>query len=297
MIQVENLRRVEAVIAPGPGHMVGDGFKVHSFIPSNHHLNMQRMSPFLVLDYNPKMEVQPSDTPKGVGVHPHRGFETVTIAYHGSVAHKDSAGGGGIIGEGEVQWMTAASGVLHKEFYESNFAKSGGSFQMVQLWVNLPAKYKMSKPKYQALTKEKITKVMLEDDMGVVEVIAGSYAEKKGPAETFTPVHLYNVKLRKEGIVDFSFPLDFTTALLVIEGSITVNHAQKVNTDHFVLFDDHAEKFNLQATEDAIVLVLSGEPIHEPIASYGPFVMNTKAELMQAYEDFNLGRFGYLEDE
>ncbi|MAU72447.1 MAG: short-chain dehydrogenase [Pseudozobellia sp.] len=289
-------RNIELVVPPRPPHFVGDGFRVHNFIPSSFRLTMERMSPFILMDYNSKFYFPPSEEPKGVGVHPHRGFETVTIAYKGKVAHHDSAGGGGVIGEGGVQWMTAASGVLHKEYHEEEFSKKGGEFQMVQLWVNLPAKFKMSAPKYQALNREDMNVHTLENGLGDIEVIAGQYGHTKGSASTFTPMHLFNAKLKEGGEATFTFPKDYNTALLVIEGEIIVNNEEKVPTDHFVLFENNGEDFDIRATENAVVLILSGEPIEEPIAAQGPFVMNTKEELVQAIEDFNLGKFGYLED-
>lgn len=289
-------KTIEVVIPPREPHFVGDGFRVHNFIPSAYRLDMQRMSPFIMLDYNSKFYFPPTDTPRGVGVHPHRGFETVTIAYKGKVAHHDSGGGGGVIGEGDVQWMTAASGVLHKEYHEENFSKQGGDFQMVQLWVNLPAKDKMSKPKYQAIENKRINRFYLENKDGEIEVIAGEHKGIKGAASTFTPVNLLNAKLAKGAKTDFSFPANYNTALLVIEGSIRLNEAEQVLTDHFVLFENQGENFTVEALENAVVLILSGEPIHEPIAAQGPFVMNTKAEIIQAINDFNLGKFGYLED-
>jgi redox-sensitive bicupin YhaK (pirin superfamily) len=288
-------KNIEIVVPPGVPHFVGDGFRVHNFIPSGARITSKRMDPFIMMDYNSKFYFPPSDKPRGVGVHPHRGFETVTIAYKGKVAHNDSGGGGGIIGEGDVQWMTAASGVLHKEFHEENFTKTGGDFQMVQLWVNLPAKDKMSKPKYQGITHEQVTKVQLPGDDGVIEVIAGQYYDAKGAASTFTPIHLLNARLNKGANTPFSFPANYNTALLVVEGSIKVNDAEHVATDHFALFENNGETFIIEAPENAIVLVLSGEPINEPIISHGPFVMNTKAEIMQAVEDYNMGKFGHLE--
>jgi hypothetical protein len=289
-------KKVEIVVPPNAPHYVGDGFRVHNFIPSGNGLDMQRMTPFIMMDYNAKFYFPPSEKPKGVGVHPHRGFETVTIAYKGKVEHHDSSGGGGIIGEGDVQWMTAASGVLHKEFHEVNFSKEGGDFQMVQLWVNLPAKDKMSPPKYQALENKNIPKYELENNGGEIEIIAGEHKGIKGAAFTFTPVHLLNTKLNKGAKTDYSFPANYNTALLVIEGSIIVNDTEKVPTNHFVLFENKGENFTVEASENSIILVLSGEPIDEPIASHGPFVMNTRQELIEAFDDFNQGKFGYLED-
>lgn len=288
-------KTIEAIIAPPPAHMVGDGFRVHSFFPGGRLIDKKRMSPFFLLDYGAKIEFTPSVEPRGVGVHPHRGFETVTIAYHGRIAHHDSAGNSGVIGEGDVQWMTAASGLLHKEYHEESFSKTGGPFQMVQLWVNLPAKYKMTSPKYQELTSEKMGRYQLPNDKGEVEVIAGEYNGVKGAASTFTPMHVYNLRLKKGGQVDLHLPSDYNTGLLLIDGSAVVND-QTVATDHFVLFKNDGEHISIRANEDAIVLVLSGKPINEPIAQYGPFLMNTWEELEQAIQDVNAGKFGVLEE-
>lgn len=289
-------RTVELIASPREPHFVGDGFRVHNFIPSGFRLDMQRMSPFIMLDYNSTYKFPPSDTPKGVGVHPHKGFETVTIAYKGKVAHHDSSGGGGVIGEGDIQWMTAAKGILHKEYHEAEWSKKGGDFQMVQLWVNLPAKDKKADPKYQAIKYEDINRYNLPDDAGTIEVIAGEYKGTKGSASTFTPVHMFNAKLKKGGKADFQFPAEYNTALLVIEGNITVNGNKETPTDHLALMANDGETFQIEASDDAVVLVLSGQPINEPIAAQGPFVMNTRQELMEAFNDFNLGKFGYLED-
>jgi len=289
-------RSVEAIIPPPPHHFVGDGFRVHNFIPGSGVANMQRMSPFIMLDYNSKFYFPPTDKPRGVGVHPHRGFETVTIAYKGKVAHHDSAGHSGVIGEGDVQWMTAASGVLHKEYHEKEFAKAGGDFQMVQLWVNLPAKDKMSKPRYQELTKENHGKHELPYGAGTVEVIAGEYGGVKGSAKTFTPVNLFNVKLNKGGKIVLNFPSHYNTAILLIEGRVKVNAGTDVTMNQFVLLANDGETFGLEAAEESLVLVLSGEPIREPIAAHGPFVMNTREEILQAMEDYNSGKFGVLAD-
>ena len=289
-------KNIELIANPPTPHFVGDGFRVHNFIPGGFRMDMERMSPFIMLDYNSKFNFPPSDKPKGVGVHPHRGFETVTIAYKGKVAHHDSSGGGGVIGEGDVQWMTAASGVLHKEYHEEEFSRKGGDFQMVQLWVNLPAKYKMSKPKYQAISKDKMGIYHLPNGGGIIEVIAGNFKGVEGPASTFTPLHMSNARLNKGSKAEFSFPADYNTGALVIEGSIKVNDLEVANTDQFILFENTGESFSLEAIENAVVLIISGEPIKEPIAAQGPFVMNTKQEILQAINDFNMGKFGYLED-
>jgi redox-sensitive bicupin YhaK (pirin superfamily) len=290
------MKNIAKIYAPPAPHMVGDGFRVHNFIPSFPTLSMQRMDPFIMLDYGSKFVFPPSPAPKGVGVHPHRGFETVTIAYKGQVAHHDSFGNSGIINEGDVQWMTAASGLLHKEYHAASFAKTGGEFQMVQLWVNLPAKDKMSAPKYQAITNDQMHRVVLEDGKSYVEVIAGNYKGDKGPAKTFTEVHLQNAILEKGMKVDFDFSATQNTFLIVIEGSIKVNDGASIPVDHFVEMDKKGTTFIIEALENAKVLVASGEPIGEPIAAHGPFVMNTRDELVQAFNDFNDGKFGQLED-
>ncbi len=290
-------RKIERLVTPGEFHFVGDGFKVHNFVPGDTGLDQRRMDPFVMLDYNAPMEVKASDgKPKGVGPHPHRGFETVTIAYKGNVAHHDSHGGGGVIGEGDVQWMTAASGVLHKEYYSEAFNKQGGIFQMVQLWVNLPAKDKMSTPKYQSIENANMPKVTLADGKSYVEVIAGEYVGNKGPASTFTPIHLLNAKLQKGGHADFDFPENYTVAIIAIDGNATINGEQKIKTNQLALLDRSATDFSISAEENAVILILAGEPIGEPIASYGPFVMNTKDEIITAMNDFNVGKFGFLED-
>jgi redox-sensitive bicupin YhaK (pirin superfamily) len=287
-------KQVEMVLAPKQPHFVGDGFRVHNFIPSGYGLTMERMDPFIMLDYASRYHFPPTGKPKGVGVHPHRGFETVTIAYKGSVAHHDSAGGGGEIKEGDVQWMTAASGVLHKEYHAESFCASGGDFQMVQLWVNLPAKDKMSTPKYQAIENSNIPKIKV--DGGIVEVIAGAYQGHQGAASTFTPVNMLNAKLASGGSATFSFPSIHNTCILVIEGEVMLNDTEDVPLDHLALFKNEGETFTIKASQDSIVLILSGEPINEPIAAHGPFVMNTREQIMEAFQDYELGKFGELGD-
>ena len=292
---MNNLRTIEHIIPPPPAHMVGDGFRVHNFFPGNGLMTLQRMSPFFLLDYGAKVEYPPADTPRGVGVHPHRGFETVTIAYHGKVAHHDSAGNSGVIGEGDVQWMTAASGVLHKEYHDKEWSKKGGMMQMVQLWVNLPAKHKMDPPKYQPIRREEFGQVVLPDNKGVIEVIAGKFNGVQGPASSFTPIEMYNARLHYGADILFSFPQNYNTAFLVVEGYVTVN-GKMAATNHLVLLANDGTDVRLQSQENAVVLILSGEPINEPIVPYGPFVMNTKQEILDAYHDLNKGKFGFLED-
>jgi redox-sensitive bicupin YhaK (pirin superfamily) len=286
-------KAVSAILnAPAP-HMVGDGFRVHNFFPKGYKI---KMSPFFMLDYNSKIEFSARNEPRGVGVHPHRGFETVTIAYHGAVAHHDSAGNSGIIYPGDVQWMTAASGILHKEYHEEEFSKKGGAFQMVQLWVNLPAKYKMSPPKYQDVKHSDMAKYNLENEAGEIEVIAGEYNGVKGSASTFSPLNLLNARLNKGGKAYFDFPEDYNTGFVIIEGSVKINGAEMAKMDQFVHFKNEGSKIELEALENSVVLVLSGAPINEPIAQYGPFLMNTPEEIQQAISDYNQGKFGYLEE-
>lgn len=287
------IKQISAILNPPAPHMVGDGFRVHNFFPSGYKLNM---SPFFLLDYNAKIEFSARNEPRGVGVHPHRGFETVTIAYHGAVAHHDSTGNNGVIYPGDVQWMTAASGILHKEYHEEAFSKKGGLFQMVQLWVNLPAKDKMTTPKYQAINHSEIAEFVLPNNAGTIEVIAGSFNGTNGSASTFTPIEMYNARLSKGGKTNFNFPAHYNTAFIVIEGEIKINNTSIAKTDQMVYFKNEGENIAFEALTDSLVLILSGEPINEPIAQYGPFLMNTQEEIKQAITDYNEGRFGYLED-
>jgi redox-sensitive bicupin YhaK (pirin superfamily) len=291
-----HFKNIKSILAPPPFHMVGDGFRVHNFFPSIPEIGLKGMSPFFLMDYGSKWVVPPSDKPKGVGVHPHRGFETVTVAYHGKVAHNDSKGNSGIIGEGDVQWMTAGSGVLHKEYHEKEFSKKGGIFQMVQLWVNLPSKYKMTPAKYQAIERENMGLFQLSNNKSTVEVIAGEYKGIKGPASTFSPLNLFNARLIKGSKIDFSFDRSYNSGLLLIEGEIKINNSAVVAENYFTLFGHNEEDINIEALKDSVILVLSGEPINEPLSSYGPFVMNTDDEIKKAYDDFSNGKFGYLED-
>ncbi len=288
-------KQIEKVLTPPAPHMVGDGFRVHNFFPGGYGLGLKRMSPFFLLDYNAKIEFPPSTHQRGVGVHPHRGFETVTIAYHGKVAHHDSAGHSGVIGEGEVQWMTAASGVLHKEYHEKEFSQAGGLFQMVQLWINLPARYKMSAPKYNSITPANMGLYELPESKGEIRVITGEIKGVRGPVSPFSPITMANFYLKAGATIEFELPENYNTGLLVVEGSIIVN-GESAEADNFVLFKNTGTTIALQTDSGAVVLLLSGEPINEPIAAYGPFLMNTQEEIIQAYDDFNHGRFGHLED-
>jgi redox-sensitive bicupin YhaK (pirin superfamily) len=289
-------KNIISIMPPPAFHMVGDGFRVHNFFPSQPGIGLQGMSPFFLMDYGSKWIVPPSDTPKGVGVHPHRGFETVTIAYHGKVAHNDSAGNSGVIGEGDVQWMTAGAGVLHKEYHEKEFSKKGGMFQMVQLWVNLPAKDKMTPAKYQAIENKDMARFLLNDGKSFVEIIAGEYKNMKGPAFSFSPVNLFNAKLLQGATADFNFNKNYNTGMLVIEGEIKINNSKTASENFFIYFGHDRENIVIEAIKESVILILSGEPINEPISSSGPFVMNTEAEIRKAYDDYYDGKFGYLKD-
>ena len=275
-----------------PG-MVGDGFRVYNFIPRAN-IPQRRISPFLMLDFNPAYDFGPSSHPRGVDVHPHKGFETVTIAYKGSVAHHDSAGNSGIINPGDVQWMTAGAGILHKEYHEKEYSKKGGPFEMVQLWVNLPKKDKSVAPHYQSITAGQMGKIELPGNSGIVNVIAGNYNDVKGPASTYTPVNLFDFKLNKNGEATVAVSATHNTALLIINGSVEVNGSNAAEHS-FVLFKNEGEEIHIKANENAVVLLLSGEPINEPIASYGPFVMNTQDEIYEAIAEFQDGKFGVLD--
>jgi quercetin 2,3-dioxygenase len=272
--------------------LVGDGFRVYHYIPGAN-ISQQRLSPFLLLDFNPAFDFGPSDHIRGVDVHPHKGFETVTIAYHGSVAHQDSTGNSGVINPEDVQWMTAGSGILHKEYHEQEFSRKGGPFEMLQLWVNLPKKDKSTPAHYQAITKEQMGKVELPGNKGIVNVIAGTFNGTRGPASTYSPLNLFDIKLKKDGEVSANLPSDYNTAILVINGSIEVN-GKKAGEHSFVLFKNEGEEITIKANEDSVLLVLSGEPLNEPIASYGPFVMNTEEEIVQSIKKFQSGKFGLL---
>jgi len=287
-------KQIEKIFSrPARPGMVGDGFRVFNYFP-NGELTQQRVSPFLLMDFNAEYDFGPSDHLRGVDVHPHKGFETVTIAYKGSVAHHDSTGNSGVINPGDVQWMTAGAGILHKEYHEKAFSQTGGPFEMIQLWVNLPAKNKLTAPQYQAITAAQIEKVTLAENNGVVNVIAGSFNGHKGPANTFTPVNMFDIRLNMGGYLTTGIPAGHNTILLVVNGEITVNGG-KADQHNLVLFKNQGDEINISADKDSVVLLLSGEPINEPIAQYGPFVMNTQTELQEAFHEFQSGKFGVLE--
>ena len=286
------MKTLKGVYSNPHRHWVGDGFPVRSLFSYNS--LGQEISPFLLLDFAGPAKFEPAEHPRGVGEHPHRGFETVTIVYDGEVAHRDSTGKGGVIGPGDVQWMTAASGILHEEFHSPAFTRKGGDFRMIQLWVNLPAKDKMSPPAYQEITNADIPSVKLEDDAGRVRVIAGDFHGNKGPAKTFTPINAWDLRLKTGGEVELPTPDGHNTSLVVVAGEITVNGGQKIGEAEMALMSRDGEGVSVSASEDSIILVLTGEPIDEPVAGQGPFVMNTQAEIRQAISDFNSGRFGAI---
>jgi redox-sensitive bicupin YhaK (pirin superfamily) len=288
------MKKVVGVYGNNQGHWVGDGFPVRTLF---FYQNLGRqMSPFLMLDYAGPAEFPPTTAKKGVGSHPHRGFETVTIIYDGEVTHKDSTGEGGTIGPGDVQWMTAGSGVLHEEFHSERFAQKGGVLDMVQLWVNLPAKDKMTPPAYQAILDQQIPVVPLVGDneqLGQARVIAGSFQGHQGPAHTFTPMNVVDIKLSKGAEIDIPAPEGWNTSLVVLKGAMESDAA--VATDaRFLMFSEVGADIRVRALEDSVALLLTGEPIDEPIVGYGPFVMNTKQEITQAIDDFNQGAFGRM---
>jgi len=281
-------------VVKSPGtHWVGDGFRVAGYFSAVPEAT-RRLSPFLLLDYHPEYTYGPTTRRRGVGSHPHRGFETVTLAFSGRVAHHDSTGSGGVIGPGDVQWMTAASGILHQEYHDEQFARHGGVFHMAQLWVNLPADNKMDPPGYQGITADTIPDVALPDDAGTVRLIAGDFRGARGPAHTHTPIRIFDATMREDGAYTFEFPATENVAILVMSGSLVVNGDTAVSSDDFVVFENSGQSIQIRATEAARFLVLNGEPIREPVVQYGPFVMNTKREIIQAIEDFESGRFGTL---
>lgn len=273
-------------------HWVGNGFPVQTLFS---YLALGAvLSPFLLLDYAGPVDFPPTSERLGVGEHPHRGFETVTIVYAGEVEHRDSSGGGGSIGPGDVQWMTAGSGVVHEEFHGRAFSRRGGRFEMIQLWVNLPAKDKMSPPRYQGILDSQIPGVELPGGQGAVRVIAGEYAGAKGPAKTFTPIHLWDLRLAGGNPVEFPLPDGYTTLLVVLGGGLTVNGGQMLGQAEVAIFDRAGDTLRIDGAENATALLLCGEPIDEPIVGSGPFVMNTAAEIQQAMADYRTGKMGHL---
>ncbi len=270
-------------------HWVGDGFPVRSLFSYQSHGKV--LSPFLLLDFAGPAEFAPASAPRGVGQHPHRGFETVTIVYDGEVAHRDSTGQGGEIGPGDVQWMTAGAGILHEEFHSPAFTAQGGKLRMLQLWVNLPAKDKGAAAGYQAIVQSQIPAVALPGG-GQVRVIAGDYQGQQGPAKTFTPMHVWDLRLVAGEKLELELPEGWSTALAIVQGTVLVNGKDVAREAQLVVMAQEGRKLSLEANGDVALLLMSGEPIDEPIVGYGPFVMNSQQEIVQAVNDFNSGKFG-----
>lgn len=286
------MKTLTGILRQAEPHWVGDGFPVRSLF--SHFEHGEAISPFLLLDYAAPFEFQPTDKPRGVERHPHRGFETVTIVYQGVLSHRDSAGYSGIVGPGDVQWMTAASGILHEEYHEQAFARRGGVLQMVQLWVNLPAQDKMSPPGYQTLRAADIPSVALPGGAGTARIIAGALGETRGPARTFTPMNVWDLHFAKGATTLLPVVDGHMAGLLVLAGRLRFDDAQQAGDCAFALFGRSGDGVAVSAREETAALLLSGQPINEPIAARGPFVMNSPEELQQALRDYQSGRMGHL---
>jgi quercetin 2,3-dioxygenase len=285
------MKTVEKVLRNQQPHWVGDGFPVRSLFT---YQNGPAVSPFLLLDYAGPYEFSPSPAPRGVEEHPHRGFETVTIVYQGELEHRDSAGNHGAIGPGDVQWMTAASGVVHEEFHSHRFTEQGGTFEVVQLWVNLPASVKMSPPKYQEIRSQQIPIVTLPSGAGTVRVIAGDFEGTRGPAQTFTPVYLWDMRLKAGHTTEVEIPEGYTTAVVVQHGVVQLSGSDPLRAVDLALLTRSGNRLAISVEEDATLLLLAGEPINEPVVGQGPFVMNTREQIVEAIRDYQAGRMGQL---
>lgn len=291
---MEKLRPIELKFQGHETHWVGNGFRVSQYFPRQMNL-LERFTPFILMDYNAPFEFPPSTTPRGIGPHPHRGFETVTFAFEGAVEHHDNKGNHGIIYPGDVQWMTAGEGILHKEYHEKEFNKTGGIFHMIQLWVNLPKKYKWATPRYQDISKKNMGSFDIPDNKGNVTIVAGEFKGIKGPAKTFSPINIYIIDLENKGDILFTEPGNYNTGMLILEGDLKINNTDCREKD-FILFENKDGDIKIESISDkAKIIVLSGEPIDEPIATGGPFVMNTREEIVQASLDFKEGKFGSLD--
>lgn len=287
------MKKLVGIYGNPNGHWVGDGFAVQSLF-SNLSFSEQ-ISPFLMLDYAAPRRFDPASAPRGVGAHPHRGFETVTFVYRGEIEHRDSTGGGGAIGPGAVQWMTAGSGLLHDEFHSQAFTARGGEMEMVQLWVNLPAAHKMAPPRYQAIEPSDIPTKELENSAGQARLIAGAWGEQRGPAQTFTPINAWDLRLNAGAQLALPVPQDHTSVIVCLEGKLRLSEGEPLASGRLALLSREGAGFTISAGDEvAKVLVLSGEPIDEPISAYGPFVMNTQAQIAEAIDDFNSGTFGRM---
>lgn len=285
------MKEIQAVYDAPDGHWVGDGFPVRSLL-SHDRMGAARISPFLMLDHAEPFEFAPAEKARGVGQHPHRGFETVTIVYQGELEHRDSTGAGGRIGPGDVQWMTAGAGIVHEELHSRDFTSKGGTLEMVQLWVNLPARAKAAPAAYQTLLSNQIPEVTLPDDVGRLRVVAGRYLQHEGPASTFTAMNVWDVRLRAGGAVHLPAPDGHNTLLVVLDGSVHINADETVNKGAVAALEADGEGLRVEACNDAILLLLSGEPLDEPVVGYGPFVMNSRAEIEQAFADYRAGKYG-----
>ncbi len=286
------MKNIIGIYTSPRGHWVGDGFPVRTLF--SYDTMGKHISPFLLLDHAGPADFTPTEKRRGVGQHPHRGFETVTIVYKGEVEHRDSTGAGGTIGPGDVQWMTAAKGILHEEFHSEAFARSGGTLEMVQLWVNLPAKDKMTDAGYQTILDSDIPSLPLADNAGSLRLIAGEFAGVKGPARTFTPIDVWDVRLNAGKAVTLDLHAGRNTALVVLKGTVQINGVELVREGQLALFERDGDQLSLESNNDATFLLLSGEPIDEPIFGHGPFVMNTEQEIHQAFVDFQSGEFGQM---
>ena len=289
----EKCKKLRSIKRSHNRHWVGDGFPVRTLF-AYPNLDPLSISPFLLLDYAGPFKFPPTKQRRGVGEHPHRGFETVTIVYEGEVEHRDSSGGGGVISAGDVQWMTAASGLVHDEFHSGDFAQRGGTFEMVQLWVNLPAKYKMTEPRYQSITSDRIPAVRMANDAGVMRVIAGEFAGFKGAAKTFTPINVWDLRLVSKQQIDLEIPTGHSTILVVLKGAVRVNESEVIGEAQIGLFDRTGTSIHIDCAKDATILLLTGEPIDEPVVGQGPFVMNSLQEIRQAMLDYQIGKMGHL---
>lgn len=286
------IRQVNHIITAPNAHWVGNGFPMSTLF--SYQKDSEKYSPFLLMDYAEPTLFKPVTNARGVGTHPHRGFETVTIAYQGEVSHHDSKDHEGTIYAGDVQWMTAASGILHNEYHSKKMTKEGGMLEMVQLWVNLPAAYKMTQPRYQALKSDAIPLVQLSDSQGYVRVIAGHYANTQGIAMTYSPLNVWDVRLNNAGISHYHIPEGHNAMLFVVKGAVHINDSEIARQHEMVVLNNDGETLMLESMGDTIVLILSGEPINEPIAGQGPFVMNTQEELQRAFDDYDNGQFGEM---
>lgn len=286
------MKTIAQVMQAQSGHWVGDGFPVRSIF--SYQGDTEAISPFLLFDYAGPYNFSPALRPRGVGQHPHRGFETVTIVYDGEVSHRDSTGAGGTIGPGDVQWMTAAGGIIHEEFHSPGFTKTGGPFRVVQLWVNLPGKDKMARPGYQSITNADIPVVELADGAGKARIIAGDFTGTKGAARTFSPVNVWDVRLNRDAEVTLDLPEGHTAMIAVLSGRVTVNGDRAAGEAEIVRFERAGTEVRLHADADSMLLVLTGQPLGEPVFGYGPFVMGNETEIRQAIDDFNSGRFGQV---